>query len=215
MASHGLTRTSGSGSIGRAPSLSSRMKQSCRLREARLLRLVEIEVGKQAPERRSTGRAPAAARCLLNQPMNCVASRRGMRLVSRKLTSSCSSDAQRAAERTVMSAVNSARVHRRFDGVGHARHWRSMEWAAAALADLAGEAEDAARAVARRSTRRCAGHARIARRRGGAGAVLRIRRGAVLPLRRRARRHRGAPPRRASGGSSTLYQRRASPRRGG
>ena len=69
MASHGLTSTAGSGSIGRAPGLSSRMKQSCRLANSRLGGLVEVEVGEQPPDARSTGRARAGCSILLNQPM--------------------------------------------------------------------------------------------------------------------------------------------------
>ena len=65
-----------------------------------------------------------------------------------------------------------------------------------------GEAPVAARARAHR--------ARLAQ----AGAVLRVRRGRVLPLRRRAARDRGAAPRRASCGSRRCTA-SASPRRGG
>ena len=72
----------------------------------------------------------------------------------------------------------------RSDGVGHARHWRSTAMGAAALATSLVTLAPAARAVARPSTpplrRACADGAPA----GVAGAVLRIRRGAVLQLRR-------------------------------
>ena len=89
MASHGLTTTAGSGSTGRRPGRSSRVKQSCRL----------LKLGLPAPRDRSrsensrqhaieTSRTSGFS-ILLNQPMKRVSAARGMRLVSRKLRSSC------------------------------------------------------------------------------------------------------------------------------
>src|SRR6266496_1198916 len=95
IASQGLTRTSGSGSTGRAPASSSRMKQSCRLANsffAASSRLTSANRRHTASER---SRTSGLVR-LPNQPMNWVARRRGMRLVSRKLTSSCNATRARA-----------------------------------------------------------------------------------------------------------------------
>src|SRR6201999_3530546 len=88
MASEGLTTTFGSGSNGRRPGFSSRVKQSCRL-----LKCVFFASDKsrsensfQQPIERSR---TSGFSILLNQPMNRVSAARGMRLVNRKLRSSC------------------------------------------------------------------------------------------------------------------------------
>src|SRR6266436_4013016 len=88
IASDGLTTIEGSGSTGRSPGRSSRVKQSCRL-----LNSVFFASDKSRSEN-SRQLAIEASRTsgfsiLLNQPMNRVSAARGMRLVSRKLRSSC------------------------------------------------------------------------------------------------------------------------------
>ena len=84
IASHGLTITAGSGSIVRAPGLSSRMKQSCRLVKSALAASSRFGSAKsrQTPIDRSR---TIGLSILLNQPMNWVVSWRGMRLVSKKV----------------------------------------------------------------------------------------------------------------------------------
>src|ERR1700722_10083500 len=88
MASHGLTTIDGSGSGGRRPGRSSRVKQSCRLLKLVLrasLRSRSENSRQQAIERsRISGFS-----ILLNQPMNRVTAARGIRLVRRKFRSSC------------------------------------------------------------------------------------------------------------------------------
>ena len=187
IASQGLTRTSGSGSIGRAPSLSSRMKQSCRLVNSRLARLAQVEIGEQPPDARSTGSRTSGCSILLNQPMNRVASRRGMRLVSRKLMSSCwNTLVERGSHchQTVRPAGNTIRRH------GFALHdLRALRARRRRARDVAGQAEGAARAVE--------GQASVAARPRAHGAPLaalvpfyEYDEAAVLPLRRRAGRGR-------------------------
>lgn len=88
MASQGLVSTAGSGSIGRAPGLNSRIKQSCMLRKEAL----RASPRSSAPNHRQTAMEKSrtsGCSILLNQPMKSVRARRGMRLVSRKLRPSC------------------------------------------------------------------------------------------------------------------------------
>src|SRR6202453_3279006 len=88
MASLGLTRIAGSGSAGRAPGRSSRVKQSCRL--------LKLDLRASLRSRSENSRQHAIDRSritgcsiLLNQPLNRVSAARGIRLVSRKFRSSC------------------------------------------------------------------------------------------------------------------------------
>src|SRR6476620_5956591 len=88
MPSEGLTTTAGSGSTGRSPGRSSRVKQSCRL-----LNSVFLASDKSRSEN-SRQQAIEASRTrgfsiLENHPMKRVSAARGMRLVRRKLRSSC------------------------------------------------------------------------------------------------------------------------------
>src|SRR6201994_2687936 len=88
MASDGLPTIDGSGSAGRSPGRSSRVKQSCRLLKSVFLasdRSRSENIRQQAIDiSRMMGFS-----ILLNQPMNRVTAARGIRLVSRKLRSSC------------------------------------------------------------------------------------------------------------------------------
>src|SRR5260370_35689400 len=88
MPSEGLTTTPGSGSAGRSPGRSSRVKQSYRV-----LNSVFLDSDRSRSEN-SRQQAIEASRTsgfsiLLNQPMNRVSAARGIRLVNRKLRSSC------------------------------------------------------------------------------------------------------------------------------
>src|SRR3984885_7592143 len=88
MASLGLATIEGSGSNGRRPSFSSRVKQSCRLLNSVFLASV------RSRSENSRQQAIEAAQTIrfsiwLNQPMKRVTAARGMRLVRRKLRSSC------------------------------------------------------------------------------------------------------------------------------
>src|SRR6202521_822195 len=88
MPSLGLTTIDGSGSGGRRPGLSSRVKQSCRLLNSVFLaspRSRSENIRQQAIEASRT----SGFSILLNQPMNRVSAARGMRLVRRKFRSSC------------------------------------------------------------------------------------------------------------------------------
>src|SRR6185312_9785773 len=88
MPSEGLATTDGSGSTGRRPGRSSRVKQSCRLLNSVFL------ASDRSRSENSRQQAIEASRTngfsiLLNQPMKRVSAARGMRLVSRKFKSSC------------------------------------------------------------------------------------------------------------------------------
>src|SRR5689334_5587772 len=88
MPSDGLVTTAGSGSAGRSPGRSSRVKQSCRLLNSVFLasdRSRSENTRQHAIEATRT----SGFSILLNQPMKRVSAARGMRLVSRKLRSSC------------------------------------------------------------------------------------------------------------------------------
>ena len=106
MASHGLTRTSGSAIDRPRAVLELADEAIVHAAEARFLasRRSRSEKRRHAPIDRSR---TSGCSMRLNQPMNCVTSRRGMRLVSRKLMSSCCEDAQNLGPDR-HGAVNSA-----------------------------------------------------------------------------------------------------------
>src|SRR5882757_6515726 len=88
MPSDGLVTIAGSGSTGRKPGRSSRVKQSCRLLNSVFL------ASDRSRSENSRQQAIEASRTkgfsiLLNQPMKRVSAARGMRLVRRKFRSSC------------------------------------------------------------------------------------------------------------------------------
>src|SRR6478672_13614597 len=88
MASDGLVTTAESGSTGRRPGRSSRVKQSCRLLNSVFLasdRSRSENSRQQAIEKSRT----KGFSILLNQPMKRVSAARGIRLVRRKFRSSC------------------------------------------------------------------------------------------------------------------------------
>src|SRR5450432_1553046 len=88
MASLGLTTIDGSGSDGRKPGLSSRVKQSCRLLKS-VLRASERSRSENSCQQAIERSRTRGCSILLNQPMNRVTAARGIRLVSRKFRSSC------------------------------------------------------------------------------------------------------------------------------
>src|ERR1700719_3546705 len=101
MPSLGLTTIEGSGLGGRRPGLSSRVKQACRLLNSVFLASPKSRsenIREQAIEASRT----SGLSILLNQPMNRVSAARGIRLVRRKLRSSCSVRAE-IRPRTVMN----------------------------------------------------------------------------------------------------------------
>src|SRR6185312_12606691 len=104
IASLGLATICGSGSNGRRPSFSSRVKQSCRLLNSVFLASLRSR-SENSRQHAIEDLHTSGFSILLNQPMNRVTAARGMRLVRRKLTFSCS---VRAAIRpfTVMNLLD-------------------------------------------------------------------------------------------------------------
>src|SRR6478735_6015381 len=86
--SEGLTTTDGSGSTGRSPGRKSRVKQSCRLLNS-LFRASDRSRSENSRQQAIDRSRTTAFSILLNQPMKRVSAARGIRLVSRKLRSSC------------------------------------------------------------------------------------------------------------------------------
>src|SRR3984885_1203469 len=88
MASLGLATIEGSGSNGRRPSFSSRVKQSCRLLNS--VFLASLRSRSENSRQQAIDAAQTSGLSIwLNQPMKRVTAARGMRLVRRKLRSSC------------------------------------------------------------------------------------------------------------------------------
>src|ERR1700737_89382 len=88
MASHGLTTIVGSGSGGRRPGRSSRVKQSCRLLKL-VLRASERSRSENRRQHAIERFRIIGCSILLNQPIKRVSAARGIRLVKRKFRSSC------------------------------------------------------------------------------------------------------------------------------
>ena len=105
MASHGLVKTAGSGSTGRAPGTSARVKQSCRLAK----RCCCASLRSRSVNSRQTAidnRASSGLRILLKRPIARVSAMRGMRLVSRKFRSSCWKKRRSAPAFTTVSSIS-------------------------------------------------------------------------------------------------------------
>src|SRR5215468_4318725 len=84
----GLVTTAGSGSDGRKPGRSSRVKQSCRL--AKLVFLASDKSRSENSRQQAIERSRTSGFSILeNQPMKRVRAARGTRLVNRQLRSSC------------------------------------------------------------------------------------------------------------------------------
>src|SRR5271170_453386 len=175
MASQGLVKTFGSRSTGRAPGFSSRVKHECKLVNRCFrasLRSRSANSRQIAIEARASGRASI----WLNQAKNRFVSRRGIRLVSRKLISSRSKVVADAARLVIFlkKSSNNDCVH---EGGNH--HRRRLRPGCYGLGGVGGRPDGSAGSVQ--------GEAQIARRarahraaRGVAGAVLSVRRSAVL-----------------------------------
>src|SRR3954466_3740122 len=88
MPSDGLATMEGSGSKGRKPGLSSRVKQSCRLLKW-VLRASDRSRSENSFHSAMEPSRTSGFSILENQPMKRVRAARGMRLVNRKLRSSC------------------------------------------------------------------------------------------------------------------------------
>src|SRR6266567_4760854 len=88
MPSLGLATMLGSGSGGRRPGRSSRVKQSCRLLKS-VLRASDRSRSENSRQQAIDKSRTIGISILLNQPMKRVSAARGIRLVSRKLRSSC------------------------------------------------------------------------------------------------------------------------------
>src|SRR5258708_6335525 len=86
--SDGLVRTAGSGSAGRRPGRSSRVKQSCRLLNSVFL-AADRSRSENSRQQAIEASGTSGFSIWLNQPMNRVSAARGIRLVNRKLRSSC------------------------------------------------------------------------------------------------------------------------------
>src|SRR5437763_1539143 len=93
MPSEGLTTTWGSASGGRRPGRSSRVKQSCRLLNSLFLASDKSSSENSRQQAIDKSRTSEFS-ILLNQPMKRVTAARGIRLVNRKLRSSCSVSAE-------------------------------------------------------------------------------------------------------------------------
>src|SRR5712671_5289170 len=180
MPSLGLTTIEGSGSAARRPGRSSRVKQSCRLLNSVFFasdRSKSENKRQQAIERPRT----SGFSILLNQPMKRVMAARGMRLVSRKLRSSCWVRVD-ISPLTVMN-LSAGLVSAVWHGIAHSDSLplHRRDGCRRSLAEIAG----AAGAVACQAP--VAGRPFEDVARGGpAEPVLRIRYRRFLPLRRRA-----------------------------
>src|SRR5262245_41980996 len=189
MPSDGLATMAGSGSKVRSPGLSSRVKQSCRLLKW-VLRASDRSKSENSFHSAIETSRTSGFSILENQPMKRVRAARGMRLVSRKLRSSCwVKEAMRAL--TVMN-LSARRVSA--CGLGNdtpdslfVRGRRSVR--CRRLPDT----ESADRALPRQASLARGAFQDVAPG-GKAAPVLRIRRRYVLRLRRRAGEHRRAAP---------------------
>ena len=182
MPSLGLATTAGSGSTGRRPGLQLAGEAVVQALELGLLGLRQIEVGKQPPAARSRGPAPCGFSILLNQPMKRVSAARGMRLVSRKLRSSCSV----RAEIRLLTVMNLSAGLVSACVMDSSLPILSLS-AGAVAGDRRGrpQGQGAAGAVARQAPLADRTFQDVAPG-GAADPVLRIRHRRVLPLRRRA-----------------------------
>src|SRR3954449_8196451 len=185
MPSDGLATMEGSGSKGRKPGLSSRVKQSCRLLKW-VLRASDRSRSENSFHSAIDPSRTSGFWILENQPMKRVSAARGMRLVNRKLRSSCwVKEAMRALTVMNLSARSiSACCHGNDTPDSFfVRGRRSV------CCRRLPEDQGADRIVPRQAP--------LARRTlqdvapgGKAASVLRIRRRCVLRLRRRAGEHR-------------------------
>src|SRR5882757_10749282 len=159
MPSLGLTTIEGSGSAARRPGRSSRVKQSCRLLNSVFFasdRSRSENSRQQAIDRSRT----IGFSILLNHPMKRVSAARGIRLVSRKLRSSC----------WVKAAIRPRTVINLLDGLASAGGMDStlpiLSLSAAAVAGAAAVFPklQARLALSRAKHRSLTGHSKMSRR---------------------------------------------------
>src|SRR5579871_4367702 len=158
MASLGLATMAASGSNGRKPSLSSRVKQSCRLLNSLFL-ASERSRSENSRQHASEAAQTKGFSILLNQPMKRVSAARGIRLVRRKLTFSCS----------VMAEIRPFTVMNLSDRPASASGMDSslpiLSLSAVAVAGVAAFPKIKARlALSRAKHRSLAGHSKMSRR---------------------------------------------------
>src|SRR5215813_306016 len=103
IASHGLTATSGRASMVRAPGFNSRMKHACRLSNRRCCDSPKSSSRSKNFQTAIENRVSSGLSMALYQPMKRVSRRRGMRLVSKKI--SCP---RHAHERVSVLGLNSS-----------------------------------------------------------------------------------------------------------
>src|SRR5579871_5739961 len=158
MASLGLATMAASGSNGRKPSLSSRVKQSCRLLNSLFL-ASERSRSENSRQHASEAAQTKGFSILLSQPMKRVSAARGIRLVRRKLTFSCS----------VMAEIRPFTVMNLSDRPASASGMDSslpiLSLSAVAVAGVAAFPKIKARlALSRAKHRSLAGHSKMSRR---------------------------------------------------
>ena len=129
IASQGLTRTAGSGSIGRAPSFSSPDEAVVHAPEAPDLRVAQIEVGEQPPKAIDRSRIGGCS-IRLNQPTNCVSQPPRDAVGQQEIDVFLLEDALQSADRTVMVPLTPPRYNRDSMEWAHDRDWRSTALAA-------------------------------------------------------------------------------------
>src|SRR6185437_14434012 len=199
-ASQGLIKHPGSVSMGRAPSLSSRVKHSCRL----LKRACFASLRSRSENTRHSAIQAAHTRgcsMRLSRPTACPSQRRGMRLVSRKLMSSWPTTRAIRERVVILVSLTCNRVRR------GARRGRAAAKTAASPSAVA------------RQTPLVGGTFTPGAQGGLLGAALRVRRSRFFPRGRGARGGGGAA---AAGVHATLrhpcralQEKRSADRRGG
>src|SRR4051812_17604715 len=186
MPSDGLATTAGSGSNGRRPGLSSRVKQSCRLLKWSFFPSDKSRSENSFHSAMEPSRTSGFS-ILENQPMKRVSAARGMRLVNRKLRSSCwVKEAMRALTVMNLSAAPVSACCHGNDTPDSliVRGRRSIRCRSLPEAQGTDRAVPRQAPLARRALQDVAPG-------GTAASVLRVRRRRLLCLRRRAGEHRG------------------------
>src|SRR5262245_15090504 len=118
IASQGLTSVLGSWLSGRLPSLSSRMKQSCRL--ANFVFFASLRSTSQKKRQMAIEMSRMSGRSiLLNQPIRRVARRLGIRFVSAKLRTSCWSILAMRSRTVIWCHSSSGRVRHHGFAIHH------------------------------------------------------------------------------------------------
>ena len=196
-ASQGLTRCAGSGSMGRAPAFSSRVKQSCRLLKRVLFRLAQVQIGEQPPQGDAAAAhpgmfdaAPPAHEARQQPPRNAV----GEQKIDVLLLNQPRDQGSRG-HLSVIRLQYSSRLAIRSEDAAITHHSCYVLGGSRARHSCCANCTCRLQ-LSRAKHRSLAGHSRMARRFASLGAVLRVRRVALLQRRCGARRHRRGAPRR-------------------